>query len=300
MTDFLDRLEADLRVAAERRGRRRRPRFTPALKLVAAAAVLALLAIAAAGVVDGDISEQAAPPPRTPKIAVTTTGDVSELERVARHLLGTGFVAAGKADRSLGSVVLYRPGADKLAERVAERTGIDAIGPLTGAEEEQLHGDVSRASVVAVLGPDVMGLYPPCKRAGTVTGGTLEVCASEGLLVDGRALAVEQPSPVGHWAWAAASPDGATILAEWTAECEVPQAFSVPAAGGKPRPLIPGDVESNALGWTTDGDALVFIPKQPACGIGREPGTYLVPPGGEPRRISRTRLPRSIEPRPVP
>ena len=43
--------------------------------------------------------------------------------------------------------------------------------------------------------------------------------------------------PIGHWESAQLSPDGRTVLAQWSAECEIPIAFLIPVAGGKPRPV---------------------------------------------------------------
>jgi hypothetical protein len=95
------------------------------------------------------------------------------------------------------------------------------------------------------------------------------------------------------------SPDGKTILGQWSAECEVPQAALIPVPTGTPR-LVTQD-ESLAKGWTTDGRAIVVMRNSPCAGA-RRPGTYLVTPDGEATRISTKvleDLPRSIEPRDV-
>jgi hypothetical protein len=94
-----------------------------------------------------------------------------------------------------------------------------------------------------------------------------------------RTLNVPQPTRVGHWAWAKVSADGETILAQWSAECEVPVAYLVPAAGGEPREAV-RSYASRALGWTTDGRAIVKVVES-ACGPDApRPGFYLVDPGG--------------------
>ena len=114
----------------------------------------------------------------------------------------------------------------------------------------------------------------------------------------------------GHWYWAALSPDGTRFLAQWSGECEVPTAFFVSLAGGKPIPVT-GESDwakspnTMAYGWTPDGRAIVFIPTKPACGTGIfRPGIYLVAEscrreliwaGNEPP----ARLERSLEPRTV-
>jgi hypothetical protein len=97
-----------------------------------------------------------------------------------------------------------------------------------------------------------------------------------------RVLAIRSPTtaPAGHWSWAAVSPDGTALLAQWTAECEVPVAFFITLKDGSPS-VVTGENDwidspvSVALGWTTDGRAIVFLPEGPACGTGvRKAGVY--------------------------
>jgi hypothetical protein len=90
-------------------------------------------------------------------------------------------------------------------------------------------------------------------------------------------------APVGHWRRAFLSPDRTMLLAQWSAECEVPRAFFVPAAGGTPH-VVSGERDwtkapnSVALGWSSDGRAKVELLQQ-ACGIGaHRPGVYLIDP----------------------
>jgi hypothetical protein len=94
-------------------------------------------------------------------------------------------------------------------------------------------------------------------------------------------------APLGHWESAQLSPDGRTVLAQWSAECEIPIAFLIPVAGGKPRPVAGTQrehPESIGLGWSPDGLAVVFLPSL-ACGKGYdEPGIYLVSRAGKPVR----------------
>jgi dipeptidyl aminopeptidase/acylaminoacyl peptidase len=89
--------------------------------------------------------------------------------------------------------------------------------------------------------------------------------------------------PIGYWRSLALSPDGKTLLAQWSGECESPNAFFIPAHGGKPRPVT-GErdwrdaPESVAYGWTRGGLARVLLP-QGACGSGaHRPGVYLIDP----------------------
>jgi hypothetical protein len=98
---------------------------------------------------------------------------------------------------------------------------------------------------------------------------------------DGEALAIGKPpgAKAGHWAKAFLSPDGKTFLAEWSAECEVPTAFFVPARGGVPR-LVTGEAKaaqahpSQADGWSQDGRAIVEVWRGD-CGVSRR-DMYLV------------------------
>jgi hypothetical protein len=136
--------------------------------------------------------------------------------------------------------------------------------------------------VAATTSPD-----EDCKPAGQLGDETLFVCWRPGdfgrfLYVAGeteRQIAVKPPGKVGHWTWAKLSPDGRTILAQWSAECEVPVAYLIPAAGGAPREAIHA-YASRALRWSRDGRAVVEVVES-ACGpTAPKPGVYLVEPDG--------------------
>ncbi|HEX5468406.1 MAG TPA: hypothetical protein VFW80_05105 [Gaiellaceae bacterium] len=172
-----------------------------------------------------------------------------------------------------------------------------------------------------------------CQRVARTPDGVMRLCLSHKLsrrehgtfVLGGRDLAhslrLRFPEPaltesgpvlIGHWAWAALSPDGSTLLAQWSAECEVPEAFLLPLDGGRPR-LVTGEKSramspnSTALGWTTDGRAIVFLAHGPACGGGvGEPGVYVYSESGAGERIvatrgeadspvGRSRRPRTVE-----
>jgi hypothetical protein len=99
--------------------------------------------------------------------------------------------------------------------------------------------------------------------------------APPGSIVDGI--------PHGHWAAAWLSPDGETLLAQWSAECEIPIAFFVEAKTGEMRPVT-GEAnwaeapESIALGWNGDGRARVRLTKGYCGGAKHPPGVYLIDP----------------------
>ena len=77
------------------------------------------------------------------------------------------------------------------------------------------------------------------------------------------ALPTQRPAgaKVGHWAGAYRSPDGKALLAQWSAECEVPIAFFVRGRDGAPKPVVGKSLRdapmSVADGWTQDGRAIV-------------------------------------------
>jgi hypothetical protein len=164
------------------------------------------------------------------------------------------------------------------------------------------------------VGPDARGAILLCQERGHNNHGTFVVD-------DGgrrQLLAVRTPGPtetasdagrVGHWDWAALSPDGSTLLAQWSAECEVPIAFFVSPQGGIPE-VVSGEDDwatsptSIALGWTTDGRAIVLFPEVSPCGTAGKAGLYLINTDGTHTRIRgadrfATNLPRSIRPRSV-
>jgi hypothetical protein len=87
----------------------------------------------------------------------------------------------------------------------------------------------------------------------------------------------------GKWVNASLSPDGSTILAQWSSECEVDEVFMAPVSGGKPIALdkvlrAEGHiVEAFAIGWTKDGRAIVAVPGGFGCSdILKGPGIYLI------------------------
>jgi len=102
--------------------------------------------------------------------------------------------------------------------------------------------------------------------------------AASAVYLDGRKL-VGAPGLVGHWVSVKRSPDGRTLLLQWSAECESPVAYLADADGRRLR-LIARDAatESVALGWARDGRAVVSFPQGGCGGTYSRPGTYLVDP----------------------
>lgn len=133
------------------------------------------------------------------------------------------------------------------------------------------------------------GIARQCMELGNISAGTLVSCyrddASLFLRDSGgavRALVPPPPDSVGgHWAFAFPSPDGSRLLLYWSGECEAPNAFFAPSSGGTPTEATGASdwrkaPESSALGWTSDGRALVLL-RESGCGYGtRPPGVYAV------------------------
>jgi len=93
------------------------------------------------------------------------------------------------------------------------------------------------------------------------------------------------PRGIGHWVRAEFAPDGSAILAQWSAECEVPVAYLV--VRGRLRSYGAG---SFALGWLPSGDAVIHFPNGPCAGTsGRARGIYAIPIGGKWRLLVATR-----------
>ena len=191
--------------------------------------------------------------------------------------------------------MLYRPQGEGLAASIAFRPKIDAVRPLTEADEERIHVDVSAADVVVVYGPDAEERLLSDPRVCAPAGGELKLCVDRSdeqrysaLVLGDRPLSVAPVDERGWWSWVALAPDGRTILAQWSGDCG--PVFAIDAAGGDPRKLGAG----KAVGWTTAGDPLLYVP--PRCG---EPGTYRVAADGERERLAAGRLEPSHSPREV-
>jgi hypothetical protein len=162
-----------------------------------------------------------------------------------------------------------------------------------------------------IVGSDRATTYALCFRPNRDAHGTF--LARHGNRV--RRLDIRPPGPtpsaadagrVGHWAWAALSPNRRMFVAEWSGECEVPNGFFV-RAHSAPRPVT-GETDwakspdSAVMGWTTDGRAIVRVGTSGrGCGSGRAPGVYVISPSGVRTRIGGVDLhpKRSLEPRPV-
>jgi hypothetical protein len=120
---------------------------------------------------------------------------------------------------------------------------------------------------------------------------TVELLTSTGgrTVLVGPPRIYEENKPLGSWVDVLPSPDGQTLLLQYSGECESPNAFFAPVSGGSAVSVGDGFPESVGLGWTQGNEAIVHF-RIGLCGSGvPTPGVYLVTPGGEPRLIVPTR-----------
>jgi hypothetical protein len=126
-----------------------------------------------------------------------------------------------------------------------------------------------------------------CRLTDVRAGFELHVCGrtiTTAPISGSHRIDVLGPAGGGHWVWAEFAPRGNGVLAQWSAECEVPVAYLI--ADGKLRSYAP---ESVALGWLPGGAALIHFPNGPCGGGSMHPrGIYAVPRVGKPRLILRT------------
>ena len=100
------------------------------------------------------------------------------------------------------------------------------------------------------------------RRGCRTTDLRLTVCPRT--IVGPAGVLARAPGKVGHWVWAERSPSGNAILAQWSAECEVPVAYLL--VNGK---LQAFGRESVALGWLPTGEAVLHFPNGPCGGDSR-------------------------------
>jgi hypothetical protein len=96
--------------------------------------------------------------------------------------------------------------------------------------------------------------------------------------------------PAGWWTAAFLSRDGTRLLLQWSGQCEIPVAFFARMTGGAARPVtgeagLGGAPESVALGWASDGRAVVDLPKGACGGVASRPGVYLIDPATRKRAL---------------
>jgi hypothetical protein len=163
--------------------------------------------------------------------------------------------------------------------RLAALPGLDLATDQTTAHTLVLR---DRQGRLFALDPATRRLRQrPFRKGCRTTDVELVVCTH---MIRSRGLVVgHAPSKIGHWVWAERAPSGDSVLAQWSAECEVPVAYLIAAASMRAYAL-----ESVALGWLPRGDALIHFPSGPCGGTIHVRGIYAVARSGRMRLVLRT------------
>ena len=163
--------------------------------------------------------------------------------------------------------------------RLAALPGLDLATDQASAHTLVLR---DRQARLFALDPTARGLRERRVRNGCrATDVKLVVCAHT-IRSRGRVVA-HGPGKIGRWVWAERAPSGDAVLAQWSAECEVPVAYLI--AGRSMRAYA---LESVALGWLPRGDALIHFRNGPCGGTIHVRGIYAVARGGRMRLLLRT------------
>jgi hypothetical protein len=92
----------------------------------------------------------------------------------------------------------------------------------------------------------------------------------------------------GWWRRVFAAPDGQTLLAQWSGDCEQQSTYFVSATDGSLRPVFAGHA-SEAIGWSAAGQARVRLADQVRRGkTVRRAGVYAVDPRTMHARVERS------------
>lgn len=163
---------------------------------------------------------------------------------------------------------------------------------------------VTRTGLVSTNG-DTNGAVGPCSPSATAP---TRVCGSEPSSGDEPTITLTRdgatrritgaPFPrdptggfAGYWTRTLLSPDGRTVLATWSGECESPSAFLVDVDTARTFSPESGQDfprEAHGLGWTKAGEAVIYFTTG-ICGSAIDvPGIYLLRPDGSlARRVLR-------------
>lgn len=97
------------------------------------------------------------------------------------------------------------------------------------------------------------------------------------------------PGVPGWWRRVFAAPDGQTLLAQWSGECEQQSTYLLTPVDGSFRPVFVGHA-SEAMGWTAAGLARVRLDDRIWRGSTplRRPGVYVVDPRTMTARLERS------------
>lgn len=208
------------------------------------------------------------------------------MRRIAPLLVALALLGAGRADASWAPYVPRLPAHGFAVQRGRNIAFFDVRGRAAG----RLPGFalVSPPGLrIRVQGPQgrVFFLDPGRRTLRPVPRGTRfstdGAGVPHGLRHPPATAAARDAGRVGHWARGFRSPDGRTVLLQWSAECEVPIAFFLRAgrlqavSGERDWTKAPDSV---ALGWLRDGRAAVQLPRLGCGGSGGRAGIYAVDP----------------------
>jgi hypothetical protein len=159
---------------------------------------------------------------------------------------------------------------------IASLRGMDLALDQAVAHRVVLRDRRGRSFVVDARGMRATSLRRGCRT----TDVELVVCART--IREDAGIVAHAPGEVGHWVWAERSPSGDAILAQWSAECEVPVAYRI--RNGVARAY---GSETVALGWLPTGEAVVHF-RPLGCTSSPRNGIYAMPRAGRPRLVLRT------------
>ena len=168
--------------------------------------------------------------------------------------------------------------------------------------------DVVNGKVRLRADPSLRAGRGDCLPAHAVGGVTVERCGSPSYnppridVTDGRGTRtlITSPPPLpgvaallGGWRSAKVSPNGRTVLAQWSGECEVPATFFIDVATGRVSVTTGESVSrwnlapaTTSAGWLPDGSAVIARGRS-ACGTSGAAGVYVVTPGAPARLFHR-------------
>ena len=238
----------------------------------------------------------------------TTTGPRTTTATAKPQPVATLDLAVGDLpDRGIG-VIDVRANQVVLLDdddRVVAR-GAGDFGGIVAGEEIVAAVDGAKVQLRAVE-PEHEARHDGCLPGRTSGEVTVELCGDEHLpnRIDlvapgGRTTLLGLPPPpgadatIGHWVSAELSPDGRTVLAQFSAECEVQFTFFIDVASRTLTATTGEDVQhwnrapsSMTAGWRPDGQAVISLGPS-ACGNSSESGVYLATPWKKPKLFHRT------------
>jgi hypothetical protein len=154
----------------------------------------------------------------------------------------------------------------------------------------RLHGGATVFRMMKAPPGAIESHHKGCIVTDTSRHASVKVCVKHGanlhtrlvVIRGGHKLQVSRHPPElpgGNWEYGSLSPNNQQLLAQWSGECEVPQAYLVNTTTGVITPIGSSRAvnapESYAVGWSAAGLPIVDFPRG-ACGAGlSSAGVYL-------------------------